>query len=421
MLTLRPGTAAHPGHRGRALLLRLLALAAVVLGLQATPAHTARAADDFHVLAFYDGTYDAAHINFDHEANTWFAQQGATHGFTYTATTDWSRLNSAELAQYQVVMFLDNYPHTASQRSAFQAYMQNGGGFVGFHVSAFNTDTSDWPWYHNTFLGTGTFRSNTWGPTQETLRVEDAGHPATAGLPGTITSSVSEWYSWQNDLRDNPAIDILASMDPSTFPIGTDPNQTWYSGYFPIVWTNRDYRMVYNNFGHNAMDYATDTALSSTFASTQQNRLLLQEIAWAAGRSGPVTPPQGDPTGRITGYGGKCVDVAGSSSANGTAVQLYDCNGSDAQRWAVGSDGTVEALGKCLDVTGAGITDGTKVQLYDCNGSGAQVWQHRSDGALVNPASGKCLDATGPSSANGTRLQIWTCYAGDNQRWTLPA
>ncbi|MFJ3089474.1 ThuA domain-containing protein [Streptomyces sp. NPDC086838] len=367
-------------RHGTALLLRLLALAALVLGLQAAPAHAAPAAGTFRVLAFYDGTYDAAHISFDHEANTWFAQQGAAHGFTYTATTDWSRLNSTELAGYQVVMFLDNYPHTASQRSAFQSYVQNGGGFVGFHVSAFNTDTSDWPWYHNTFLGTGTFRSNTWGPTQETLRVDDPGHPAAAGLPATITSSVSEWYSWQNDLRKNPAIDVLASMDPSTFPIGTDPNQTWYSGDYPIVWSNRDYRMVYNNFGHNAMDYATDTALSSTFASAQQNRLLLQEIAWAAGQDGgPVTPPDGT-AGRITGYGGKCVDIAGASTANGAAVQLYDCNG-----------------------------------------SGAQVWQHRSSGELFNPASGKCLDATGPSSANGTRLQIWTCYAAANQQWTLPA
>ncbi|WP_328902956.1 MULTISPECIES: ThuA domain-containing protein [unclassified Streptomyces] len=408
-------------RHGTALLLRLLALAALVLGLQAAPAHAAPAAGTFRVLAFYDGTYDAAHISFDHEANTWFAQQGAAHGFTYTATTDWNRLNSSELAGYQVVMFLDNYPHTASQRSAFQTYVQNGGGFVGFHVSAFNTDTSDWPWYHNTFLGTGTFRSNTWGPTQETLRVDDPGHPATAGLPATITSSVSEWYSWQNDLRKNPAIDVLASMAPSTFPIGTDPNQTWYSGDYPIVWSNRDYRMVYNNFGHNAMDYATNTALSSTFVSARQNQLLLQEIAWAAGQDGgPVTPPDGA-TGRITGYGGTCVDVAGASSANGTAVQLYDCNGSGAQRWTTGADGTLRALGKCLDVAAAGTANGAKVQLYDCNGSGAQVWQHRSTGELLNPASGKCLDATGPSSANGTRLQLWTCYGSDNQLWTLPA
>jgi type 1 glutamine amidotransferase len=400
-------------------LLRLLALLALVFGVQAAPAHAAQAATPFKVLAFYDGTYDAAHISFDHEANTWFPQAGAQNGFTYTSTTDWSLLNTANLADYQVVMFLDDYPHTASQQAAFQTYVSNGGGFIGFHVSAYNDDSSDWPWYHNTFLGTGTFKSNSWGPTSETLKIEDSGHPATAGLPATITSSVSEWYSWQNDLRQNPDIDILASMDPSTFPIGTDPNQTWYSGYYPIVWSNRHYRMVYNNFGHNAMDYSTNTTLSSTFASARQNQLLLQEIKWAAGQSGPVTPPS-TVTGPIHGYGGKCVDVAGANTANGTAVQLYDCNGSSAQNWTVG-DGTLTALGKCMDVTGAGTANGTKVQLYDCNGTGSQVWQPGPAGSLVNPQSGKCLDATGPSSANGTRLQIWSCTQAANQSWTLPS
>ncbi|SEG10128.1 Ricin-type beta-trefoil lectin domain-containing protein [Actinacidiphila yanglinensis] len=402
-------------------LVTLFALLAAVLGVQAGPAHTAHGAAPFKVIAFYNGDYDAAHISFDHEANAWFPQQGAANGFTYTATTDWSQLNTANLANYQVVMFLDDYPHTAAQQSAFQTYMQNGGGWIGFHVAAYNDAVpSDWSWYHNTFLGTGTFKSNSWGPTQETLKIEDPNHPATAGLPSTITSSVSEWYSWQNDLRTNPDIDILASMDQSTFPIGTDPDQTWYSGYYPIVWTNRNYKMVYNNFGHNLMDYDTNTTLSSTFASAQQNQLLLQEIRWAAGQSGTVTPPPADPTGQVTGYGGKCVDVAGASSTNGAAVQLNDCNGTTAQQWTVGSDGTLKALGKCMDVSSAGTANGTKVQLYDCNGTGSQVWQPGSGGSLVNPQSGKCLDATGPSSANGTRLQIWSCTGSANQVWNLP-
>ncbi|GAA1296096.1 hypothetical protein GCM10009579_73830 [Streptomyces javensis] len=42
-------------------------------------------------------------------------------------------------------------------------------------------------------------------------------------------------------------------------------------------------------------------------------------------------------TGQITGVGGKCVDVAGADNANGTPVQLYDCNGTAAQQWSVGA------------------------------------------------------------------------------------
>ncbi len=114
-------------------------------------------------------------------------------------------------------MFLDDVPPTDT-RTAFQNYMSDGGGFLGFHVSAFTTDPAEWRWYYNTFLGSGAFRTNTWGPTAETLKIEDRTHPTTAGLPATIASSVSEWYSWSNDLRQNPNIDILASMDPSHLP-----------------------------------------------------------------------------------------------------------------------------------------------------------------------------------------------------------
>jgi hypothetical protein len=124
-------------------------------------------------------------------------------------------------------------------------------------------------------------------------------------------------------------------------------------------------------------------------------------------------------TGPITGIGGKCVDVAGASSANGTQVQLYTCNGTAAQQWVVGADGTIRALGKCLDVAAAGTTNGTKVQIYDCNGTNAQSWS-QSGTALVNTGSGKCLDATGQSSADGTALQIWTCSGNANQQWVLP-
>lgn len=132
---------------------------------------------------------------------------------------------------------------------------------------------------------------------------------------------------------------------------------------------------------------------------------------------GSTTPP---PTGggQITGYGGKCVDVAAASNANGTAVQLYTCNGTTAQQWT-SSNGTLQALGKCMDVTSAGTANGSKVQLYDCNGTAAQQWTHQSNGELVNAGSGKCLDATGPSSADGTRLQIWTCADSANQQWNL--
>ncbi|WTQ65314.1 family 16 glycosylhydrolase [Streptomyces sp. NBC_00161] len=125
-------------------------------------------------------------------------------------------------------------------------------------------------------------------------------------------------------------------------------------------------------------------------------------------------------TGPITGLAGKCVDVAGANPANGTPVQLYDCNGTPAQRWTIAADGTLRALGKCLDVTGGATADGTPVQLYDCNGTPAQRWALPAARDIVNPQADKCLDVTGGNAANATRLQIWTCGGAPHQKWNLP-
>ncbi|MEU5891341.1 glycoside hydrolase family 19 protein [Streptomyces sp. NPDC047461] len=126
-------------------------------------------------------------------------------------------------------------------------------------------------------------------------------------------------------------------------------------------------------------------------------------------------------TGSITGLAGKCVDVAGASSADGTAVQLYDCNGTGAQIWSNSGDGTLRALGKCLDVVDRGTADGAAVQLWGCSGGANQQWVVTAARDIVNPAANKCLDVRDNSSANGTRLQIWTCSGGANQKWNAPA
>jgi hypothetical protein len=126
-------------------------------------------------------------------------------------------------------------------------------------------------------------------------------------------------------------------------------------------------------------------------------------------------------TGAITGLAGKCLDVAGANSADGTPVQLYDCNGTSAQQWTVGGDGTIRALGKCLDVTGNSTADGAKVQLWSCTGGANQKWTVTAAHDIVNPQANKCLDVTDDNSANGTRTQIWTCTGGANQKWSAPA
>jgi chitinase len=134
---------------------------------------------------------------------------------------------------------------------------------------------------------------------------------------------------------------------------------------------------------------------------------------------GGSTPPPSGASGPITGYEGLCLDDRSASTADFNPIQVYTCNGTNAQDWTVNTNGTLTVLGNCLDVAGAGTSNGTLVDLYPCNGTGAQSWVHESNGELVNTNSGKCLDDTG-WGGSGTQVQIWACADTSNQQWNLP-
>ncbi|MFI5124316.1 MAG: ThuA domain-containing protein [Chitinophagales bacterium] len=272
---------------------RVLFFCACSFILNRADAQTATPA--FKVIAFYTERNDLAHISFVHEANHWFPEMAKKYHFTYDSTNNWNNMNPDFLAQYQLVIFLDTRPDTPSQREAFQHYMEHGGAWMGFHFSGFALTPSDypqnWDWYHNEFLGSGSYVSNTWRPVSAILRVEDKNHPVTKDLPETFKSSPSEWYRWSNDLRTNPDIDILLSIDSSSFPLGTGPklNEIWHSGYYPVVWTNKKYKMVYFNMGHNDIDYEhkTNKELSFTFNNKIQDQLILNALFWLGGHEIP--------------------------------------------------------------------------------------------------------------------------------------
>lgn len=245
----------------------------------------------FKVIAFYTAKNDLAHISYVHEANKWLAETAAENNFVYDSTQNWADLNQTFLKQYAVVLFLDTRPEAPEQRAAFREYMENGGSWIGFHFAAFALTPSafnqDWDWYHNEFLGSGQYGSNTWRPTSAVLRVEDRKHPSTQHLGETFTASPNEWYRWEKDLRKNKDINILLSIDSTSFPLGTGPkpHEIWHSGYYPVAWTNKKYRMLYVNMGHNDMDYGkTNGTLSYTFANKQQNRFILDALLWLGKR-----------------------------------------------------------------------------------------------------------------------------------------
>jgi chitinase len=261
----------------------------------------------FSVLAFYSADFDPAHISFAHEANGWLASAGKEFGFSYDSTKNWSLLQDSNyMKKYQVVLFLDNVP-PASARPGFERYMNHGGGFIGFHVSAFNDQKHIWDWYYDDFLGCGLYKGNTWRPTSAILKVDQLTHPVTRLLPALFESAPNEWYKWEHNLRDNPNLEVLLSIDSSSFPLGIGPKlfEIWHKGDYPVVWTNKKYNMVYVNMGHNDMDYEhkygpDNATLSHTFSREAECRMLLNALFWLGAKSAlPDLPIHTDPISKV--------------------------------------------------------------------------------------------------------------------------
>jgi len=240
----------------------------------------------FKVLAFYSATWDAAHISFVKEANAWFAGMAPQHNFTYEATDNWAEMRTERLNQYDVILFLDNVPNKPEERKAFEKYILEGGGFIAFHVAAYNDAERQWDWYFNELLATGRYAGNTWKPTAANLRIEHPAHPIHTGLPPVFKSQPNEWYKWEKNLRENKNIQVLVAIDSSSFPLGTGPKQheIWHRGDYPVVWTNTLYNILYINMGHNDMRYNPHRTVSYTFANDIQNKLVLNSLKWLASR-----------------------------------------------------------------------------------------------------------------------------------------
>ncbi len=141
----------------------------------------------------------------------------------------------------------------------------------------------------------------------------------------------------------------------------------------------------------------------------------VNEILGAYGLS-LTTTAGGGSTSRIIGWQNKCIDVPNSNGVDGQRLQLWDCNGTNAQNWTFPGDGTIRAFGLCMDVAWGSTANGAAIQLANCSGNPAQQFVLSGAGDLVNPQANKCVDVTG-WGGTGTPLQQWECTGGANQKW----
>ena len=219
------------------------------------------------VLILYSLNVETDHVLFAIDALRFFADLAQKDGFTLDASTNWDELNATNLKSYRLVIWLNEFPHNQAEREAFEHYMAGGGAWLGFHVSAYNDKTSNWPWFLQ-FIGGGVFDANSWPPLPAKLIVEDANSPVTRSLPKSFLSPTNEWYRWKPSPRTDSHIHVLLTLDPDNYPLGIKGLLTY--GDIPVVWTNQQYKMLYMNMGHG----------DKIFTSPVQNTLIQNAAEW---------------------------------------------------------------------------------------------------------------------------------------------
>ena len=180
-----------------------------------------------------------------------------------------------------------------------------------------------------------------------------------------------------------------------------------------------------------------ELAATSNVATLPNSTLTVKYDCTAKYQAAQVKPVQSVPDGEYMicnrGLGTAMLDISGASRSNGANAQLWEANGSGAQRFMISYDecaGAYEimcaASGLALDVDCADFSSGANVQQYARNGSAAQRWliTQRGDGAYTIASAGGpglVLDAKWGSTSNGTNVQLYESNGSAAQSWRLAA
>lgn len=221
----------------------------------------------FKVLAFYNKHVEQAHVEFANTAIKFFKELTVGDGFVFDTTSNMNDLNATKLKNYRLIMMINDIPSDRAQREALRQYMEDGGGWMGFHVAGYNDRDTHWPWFVS-FLGGAVFYRNNWPPMPAKLIIDDVNHPVTKGLPKTFTAPSNEWYQWKPSPRENKNVKVLATLSPDNYPFGL--KDILPGGDTPVIWTNTKYRMIYLNMGHGPY----------IFTDATQNRLIIAAFKW---------------------------------------------------------------------------------------------------------------------------------------------
>jgi type 1 glutamine amidotransferase len=181
---------------------------------------------------------------------------GREHRFAVDQTEDERAFTDRNLARYDGLVFLSTTGNPIARqghRRAFQRYIRSGGGFLGIHAAS--DSFARWPWYIR--LVGATFRRHAPGTSAAHVVVEDAGTPATRGVP-RVWRRVDEWYAFRSNPRGR--VHVLATLDEHTY----EPGDAAMGADHPIAWCHRyaGGRSVYTAMGHTSASYREPSFVS---------------------------------------------------------------------------------------------------------------------------------------------------------------
>jgi beta-glucanase (GH16 family) len=245
-------------------------------------------------------------------------------------------------------------------------------------------------------------------------------------LPNTVYGTVhGPGYSGAGGIGGNKTIGSALGDAFHTYAVDWSPNLIVWTldgqEYFRITPANiNGNTWVYNHPFYMILNVAVggnwpgNPDASTSFPQT----MLVDYVRVSAWTDGGTTPPPAGGSLLKSNFSSRCIDIPGGNATDGARLQMWDCNGSAAQKWTANGDGTMRAMGKCIDPAGGALTNGTPIQLVTCNGNPVQRFTLSAAGDLVNVSANKCVDVKDWNSANGAQLQLWDCGGGTNQKWT---
>lgn len=206
-----------------------------------------------------------------------FTEMAKRNGWALAVTDKGGAMHPSILKQFDVVIWnnVSGDVLTLTQRKAFRAFIENGGGFVGIHGSA-GDPVYFWDWYPDTLIG-ARFIGHPSDPQFQDAQVAIEPSPSGIGsdlAPGWTMND--EWYSFARSARLNGG-QVVATLNEDSYKPGINrfgSTPLAMGKDHPIAWTRcvGKGRSFYSAIGHRP----------ETYSDERHQKLLEQAIAWAA-------------------------------------------------------------------------------------------------------------------------------------------